>query len=183
MGCIYDDRGHKMTPSHVRMRGIKYRYYISTALLQGQAEQAGTVSRIPADEIQALVVKCVRGHLNESTDIENAILGPIGPVGHRARQCKRCRSQTEAKPYVIECLGTRHHQPGAAKFSRPKPDRFRRPPHPQPFDLRRNRGGCDCGHAVRSAVATHRARARRGANDGSGGASGGDGQCPGRYLI
>jgi len=74
LGRIYDDRGHRMTPSHVRKRGIKYRYYISSALLQGQAEQAGAVSRIPADEIEALVVKCVRGHLNESTHIENAIL-------------------------------------------------------------------------------------------------------------
>jgi hypothetical protein len=44
-----------MTPSHVRKRGIKYRYYISSALLQGQAEQARHVSRIPADEIEALV--------------------------------------------------------------------------------------------------------------------------------
>src|SRR3981081_406767 len=74
LGRIYDDHGHRMPPSHVRKRGIKYRYYISSALLQGQAEQAGAVSRIPADEIEALVVKCVRGHLNESTHIENAIL-------------------------------------------------------------------------------------------------------------
>jgi site-specific DNA recombinase len=74
LGRIYDDRGHKMTPSHVRKRGLKYRYYISSALLQGQAEQAGAVSRIPADEIEALVVKCVRVHVNESTDMENAIL-------------------------------------------------------------------------------------------------------------
>ena len=74
LGRIYNDRGHKMTPSHVRKRGIKYRYYISSALLQGQAELAGTVSRIPADEIEALVVKSVRGHLNELTHIENAIL-------------------------------------------------------------------------------------------------------------
>src|ERR1700716_628132 len=71
---IYDDRGHRMTPSHVRKRGIKYRYYISSALLQGRAKQAGAVSRIPADEIEALVVKCVRGHLNESTEIENTQL-------------------------------------------------------------------------------------------------------------
>ena len=107
LGRIYDDRGHKMTPSHVRKRGMKYRYYISSALLQGQAEQAGTVSRIPADEIEALVLKCVRGHLNESTGIENAPLihnhvvrveVAIGPVGHRACQPKRCRSQTEGKP-------------------------------------------------------------------------------------
>jgi Recombinase len=74
LGRIYDDHGHKMTPSHVRKRGIKYRYYISSALLQGQAEQAGAVSRIPADEIEAFVVKSVRDHFNESTDIENAPL-------------------------------------------------------------------------------------------------------------
>ena len=41
---------------------------------RAKPEQAGTVSRIPADEIEALVVKCVRGHLNESTDIEDAPL-------------------------------------------------------------------------------------------------------------
>jgi site-specific DNA recombinase len=74
LGRIYDDRGHRMTPSHVRKGGIKYRYYISSALLQGRAKQAGTVSRIPADEIEALVAKSVRGHLNEPTEIADAIL-------------------------------------------------------------------------------------------------------------
>jgi site-specific DNA recombinase len=74
LGRIYDDRGHRMTPSHVRKGGIKYRYYISSALLQGRAKQAGTVSRIPADEIEALVAKSVRDHLNEPTEIEDAIL-------------------------------------------------------------------------------------------------------------
>src|SRR5262245_29374120 len=74
LGLIYDDRGHRMTPSHVRKGGIKYRYYISSALLQGRAKQAGTVSRIPADEIEALVAKSVRGHLNEPTEIEDSLL-------------------------------------------------------------------------------------------------------------
>ena len=74
LGRIYDDRGHRMTPSHVRKGGIKYRYYISSALLQGRAKQAGTVSRIPADEIEALVAKSVRGHLNDPTEIADAIL-------------------------------------------------------------------------------------------------------------
>ena len=31
-----------MTPSHARKEAIKYRYYISSALVQGQAEQAGS---------------------------------------------------------------------------------------------------------------------------------------------
>jgi hypothetical protein len=74
LGRIYDDRGHRMTPSHVRKGSIKYRYYISSALLQGRAKQAGSISRIPADEIEALVAKSVRSHLNEPTEIEDAIL-------------------------------------------------------------------------------------------------------------
>jgi site-specific DNA recombinase len=74
LGRIFDDRGHRMTPSHVRKGGTKYRYYISSALLQGRAKQAGTVSRIPAEEIEALVAKSVRDHLNEPPDIEDAVL-------------------------------------------------------------------------------------------------------------
>ena len=31
IGRIYDDRGNRMTPTHVRKGGIKYRYYLSSA--------------------------------------------------------------------------------------------------------------------------------------------------------
>ncbi|MGE3160061.1 MAG: recombinase family protein [Xanthobacteraceae bacterium] len=74
LGRIFDDRGHRMTPSHVRKGGAKYRYYISSALLQGRAKQAGTVSRIPAEEVEALVAKSVRNHLNDSTGIADTVL-------------------------------------------------------------------------------------------------------------
>jgi DNA invertase Pin-like site-specific DNA recombinase len=73
-GRIFDDRGNRMTPSHVRKRGIKYRYYLSSALLQGQPERAGSVSRTPAAEIEGLVTRSVRDHLNQSAEIEDAVL-------------------------------------------------------------------------------------------------------------
>ena len=73
-GRIFDDRGNRMTPSHVRKRGIKYRYYLSAALLQGQPERAGAVSRIPAAEIEGLVVRSVRDYLKQSEEIEDAVL-------------------------------------------------------------------------------------------------------------
>ena len=73
-GRIFDDRGNRMTPSHVRKRGIKYRYYLSAALLQGQPERAGAVSRIPATEIEGLVMRSVRDHLNQSAETEDAVL-------------------------------------------------------------------------------------------------------------
>ena len=37
LGRIYNDRGHKMTPSHVRKRGIKYRYCPSSEILRQEA--------------------------------------------------------------------------------------------------------------------------------------------------
>jgi hypothetical protein len=72
-GRIFDDRGNRMTPSHVRKSGIKYRYYLSSTLLQGQADRAGTIRRISAAEIESLVARSVRDHLNQSAEIEDAL--------------------------------------------------------------------------------------------------------------
>ena len=41
IGRIFDDRGNRMTPSHARKGHVKYRYYLSAALLQGTAAQPG----------------------------------------------------------------------------------------------------------------------------------------------
>ena len=65
-GRIFDDRGNRMTPSHARKRGIKYRYYLSSALLQGQSERAGSISRVPAAEIETVVIGSVRERLKLS---------------------------------------------------------------------------------------------------------------------
>jgi site-specific DNA recombinase len=73
-GRIFDDRGNRMTPSHARKRGIKYRYYLSSTLLQGQAERSGSVRRIPATEIEALVIRSVRDHLKPSAPIDDRSL-------------------------------------------------------------------------------------------------------------
>ena len=72
-GRIFDDRGNRMTPSHAHKRGIKYRYYISSALVHGQPELAGSVSRIPAAEIDDLVIRSVRDHLDQSADIADGV--------------------------------------------------------------------------------------------------------------
>jgi hypothetical protein len=68
---IFDDRGNRMTPSHARKRGIKYRYYLSSALLQGQSESAGSISRVPAAEIEALVVRSVRERLQPPASVDD----------------------------------------------------------------------------------------------------------------
>jgi len=58
-GRLFDDRGNRMGPTHARKGGIKYRYYLSAALIDGRSEEAGTVCRVPAAEIETVVARSV----------------------------------------------------------------------------------------------------------------------------
>jgi len=70
MGRIFDDRGNRMSPTHARKGGVKYRYYLSSPLLQGAAD-AGSVRRVPAGEIDALVIQSVRDRLALSEPMDD----------------------------------------------------------------------------------------------------------------
>ena len=74
VGRIFDDRGNRMTPSHARKGGTKYRYYLSSALVQGLAERAGSMRRVPAAEIEALITKSVRAHVDPTASIDDRTL-------------------------------------------------------------------------------------------------------------
>src|SRR5271166_6147715 len=65
-GRIFDDRGNRMSPTHANKRGVRYRYYVSHALLQKQKSGAGAVARVPAPEIEALVLDGVRKQIASS---------------------------------------------------------------------------------------------------------------------
>jgi site-specific DNA recombinase len=73
-GRIFDDRGNRMTPSHARKRGVKYRYYLSSTLLQGEAERSGSVRRVPATEIEALVISSIQNHVKAPAAIDDRSL-------------------------------------------------------------------------------------------------------------
>jgi site-specific DNA recombinase len=70
IGRIYDDRGNRMTPSHARKGGIKYRYYLSSPLLHGHPGRSGSVRRVPAAEVEALIACAVREHLGDPIESE-----------------------------------------------------------------------------------------------------------------
>jgi site-specific DNA recombinase len=55
-GKLYDDKGNRMSPSFSSKNGVRYRFYVSTALLRGRKEAAGSVSRIAATEIESVVL-------------------------------------------------------------------------------------------------------------------------------
>jgi site-specific DNA recombinase len=73
-GRIFDDAGNRMSPTHARKAGVKYRYYLSSALLNGTPERTGSVARVPAAEIEEVVVSSVREHVGSQGAIDDRIL-------------------------------------------------------------------------------------------------------------
>jgi site-specific DNA recombinase len=51
-----------MSPTHSNKGGVRYRYYVSHAILQKRKAEAGSVARVPAPEIENLVLDGVRKH-------------------------------------------------------------------------------------------------------------------------
>jgi site-specific DNA recombinase len=62
-GKLFDDKGNRMGPSFSSKNGVRYRFYVSTAL-RGRKHRAGSVTRIAAPEIEGIVEEAVRRKLN-----------------------------------------------------------------------------------------------------------------------
>jgi site-specific DNA recombinase len=64
-GLLFDDADHRMIPTHATKAGIRYRYYASTPVLHGEAKtaSAGSVSRVPAADIEDTVVQSLETYL------------------------------------------------------------------------------------------------------------------------
>ena len=74
IGKLYDDRGNRMSPSFSTKNGVRYRFYVSSALLRGRKAEVGSMGRVPAAEIERAVLAAVRtysktGQLDNGTDL------------------------------------------------------------------------------------------------------------------
>ena len=67
-GCLFDDRGNLMSPTHAVKKGVRYRYYVSTALAQGRKGEAGTIARLPAHEVETIVLDALLQRLPPGKD-------------------------------------------------------------------------------------------------------------------
>lgn len=66
---IFDDRGNTMSPNHANKQGIRYRYYVSQALQQRRKADAGSISRISAPDVEALICSSLRQRVNADSEI------------------------------------------------------------------------------------------------------------------
>ena len=72
-GLIYDDKNNKMSPSHSTTRKRRYRYYLSQAVKKFNKNQAGSMSKIPAGEIEKFVVETIKEFLLDRKKMQKII--------------------------------------------------------------------------------------------------------------
>ena len=72
-GLIVDADGSRMTPTHATKKAKRYRYYVSASLLAGDHPLAQKGMRVPAGDIEALVLDRLRAFFSSRTDIGDAL--------------------------------------------------------------------------------------------------------------
>jgi site-specific DNA recombinase len=79
-GLLFDDAGHRMIPTHATKAGVRYRYYASIPVLHGEAKtaSAGSISRVPAADVEDAIVKSLEEHLAARQDSSTSSVARLG---------------------------------------------------------------------------------------------------------
>lgn len=59
-GKLFDDAGNLMTPRHAQKGAKRYYYYTSRAFIEGRKEEAGSIARVAANDVEPHVIHALR---------------------------------------------------------------------------------------------------------------------------
>jgi site-specific DNA recombinase len=83
-GMIFDEAGDRLTPTWSVKKGTRYRYYVSTSLLTGGGRTRSNCRRIPAGNLERVVIDRLRTFLTNQGEVLDGISSEVNEqVGHR----------------------------------------------------------------------------------------------------
>jgi hypothetical protein len=106
-GMIFDEAGERLTPTWSVKKGTRYRYYVSTSLVTGAGRTRSSRRRIPAGNLETMVLNRLRtllasrGELIDATDNETDDGAGRGRLMERGRQIADELGQTPEKARAI----------------------------------------------------------------------------------
>jgi site-specific DNA recombinase len=84
-GMVFDETGERLTPTHAVKKGTRYRYYVSTSLLTRAGRTRSSGRRIPAGNLEGLVINRLRTFLADP----GAILDAVDIESHNGSGCSQ----------------------------------------------------------------------------------------------
>ena len=72
-GMLFDEAGERLTPTWSVKKGTRYRYYVSTSLVTGAGRTRSTRRRIPAGNLETVVIDRLRTFLSNRGELLDAI--------------------------------------------------------------------------------------------------------------
>ena len=84
-GLAFDESGERLTPTHAVKKGTRYRYYVSRSLIIGAAKDHCKGRRIPAGNLEDLVIDRLRALLAD----EGAMLSAISDAEENGAEQNR----------------------------------------------------------------------------------------------
>jgi site-specific DNA recombinase len=84
-GMVFDETGERLTPTYAVKKGTRYRYYVSTSLITGAGRNRSSGRRIPAGNLEGLVINRLRTFLADP----GAILDAVDNESHSGSGCRQ----------------------------------------------------------------------------------------------
>jgi site-specific DNA recombinase len=81
-GFVFDATGQRLSPTYAVKKGTRYRYYVSSSLMREAGANRSGGWRIPAGDLEGIVINRLRAFLADPTAILDAIHGEV-PSGSR----------------------------------------------------------------------------------------------------
>ena len=97
-GLVFDESGQRLTPTHTVKKGTRYRYYVSKSLVTGAAKDSAQGRRVPAGNLESLVVGKLRAFLADKGAILSAISDTAKIGAEQQRLIARGRQVSDEFP-------------------------------------------------------------------------------------
>ena len=76
-GLIFDAAGQRLSPTHTRKGPRRYRYYVSQGLITGTRADSGEGMRLPAGEVEQLVIDALRETISSPAKLLEVACGQL----------------------------------------------------------------------------------------------------------
>ena len=113
-GLLFDDTGERLTPTWSVKKGKRYRYYVSTSLVRGDKRPASIRRRIPAGDLEVIVVERLRRLLSSRKELLGALddaylqnSGQGNPVDRSNQIAEELERRPERARAIVKALAQR----------------------------------------------------------------------------